>query len=272
VISERRVQTPAGGTRVLEVQGSDPERPVLLFHGNPSNANDWKPFLERLDGHRRALAPDLLGWGESDRPQSFHWTMDALAGWVGDLIDALGVERYDLVVHDWGSIALAASARRPQAVGRVAVMNAVPLVPEYRWHWVARLWRRRGVGEALNATTSKFGTRQLLRQAVMNPSARSELADLIHEHFDGGTKRAILELYRDADPERFAPIARSLERLTGPALVVWGDADPYLGAEFADRMAAALGGETHVEHVDGAGHWPWLDRPAVVGTVCDFLQ
>jgi pimeloyl-ACP methyl ester carboxylesterase len=124
----------------------------------------------------------------------------------------------------------------------------------------------------LNATMSRPGTQQLLRQTVMTDAARAELAKLIHAHLDGGTKRAILELYRDADPEKFAPMAERLERLTGPALVVWGDADPYLPAKFADRIAAALGGEARVDHVAGAGHWPWLDRPEVVGTVCEFLE
>jgi pimeloyl-ACP methyl ester carboxylesterase len=271
MIAERRVETPAGGTRVLEVDGPRPEQPVLLFHGNPSNADDWVPFLERLEGRRRALAPDLLSWGKSDRPPSFHATMEALTDWIGDLIDALGIERFDLVVHDWGAIALPAAARRPQAVDRVVILNSVPLTPDYRWHWIARLWRRRGVGELLNATTSKFGTRQLLRQAVMNPGARAELADIIHKHYDHGTRRAVLDLYRSADPEKFAPIAQSFGNLTGPGLVVWGDADPYIGAQFADRMADALGGEVRVEHLSDAGHWPWLDRPGVVDTVCDFL-
>jgi len=272
MIAERRAETSAGETRVLEVDGARPDHPVLFFHGNPSNAGDWVPFLERLEGRRRALAPDLLGWGESDRPPAFKATMDGLAGWIGSLIDELGVERFDLVVHDWGGIALATAAQRPAAVGRIVAMNPVPLSPDYRWHWIARLWRRRGVGEILNATTSKFGTRQLLRQAVMNPAARGQLADLIHAHYDRGTKRSVLELYRDADPEKFAPIAASLANLKCPALIVWGDADPYIGSEFAERLAAALGGETTVEHVPGAGHWPWLDRPEVVGTVCDFLE
>jgi pimeloyl-ACP methyl ester carboxylesterase len=272
VIGERRVEVPGGDTRVLEVDGARADHPVLLFHGNPGNAGDWIPFLERLEGSRRAIAPDLLGWGKSARPRSFHWTMDALAGWIGELIDALGVERFDLVVHDWGSIALATATERPQAVDRIVDINTVPLMPDYRWHWVARLWRLRGVGELLNATTSRFGTRQLLRQAVTNAAARGELAEDIHAHLDAGTKRAILELYRDADPEKFAPIAARLARLTGPALVVWGDADPYLPAEFADRLAAALGGQTRVEHVAGAGHWPWLDRPEIIDTVVEFLQ
>ena len=270
-INERRVEVPGGGTRILEVDGPRPEHPVLLFHGNPSNAGDWTPFLERLAGRRHAIAPDLLGWGKAERPVSFRWTMEGLAGWVGDLIDALGAARFDLVVHDWGSVAVIAAEDRPAAVGRLAWINTVPLMPDYRWHWIAQLWRRRGVGEALNATTSRFGTRQLLRQATTRPEVRAELADRIHQHFDAGTKRAILELYRDADPEKFTEIERNLARLTGPALIVWGDADPYIGARFADRIAAALGGPARVEHVPDAGHWPWLDRPEIVGTVCDFL-
>jgi pimeloyl-ACP methyl ester carboxylesterase len=279
VIAERRVEilgSGAGGgpstfTRILEVDGPRPDHPVLCFHGNPSPADDWIPFLERLEGRRHVIAPDLLGWGESDRPRSFHWTMDALAAWIGDLIDTLGLRRFDLAMHDWGSVALLAAVRRPEAVERVVIMNTVPMTPDYEWHWIARLWRRRGVGELLNATNSRFGTRQLLRQAVTNKSARAGLAAQIHEHFDRGTKRAVLELYRDADPEKFAPIRESLRNLTGPALVVWGDADPYLGPQFADAIAGALGGEATVEHVAGAGHWPWLDRPEVIEIVCDFL-
>jgi pimeloyl-ACP methyl ester carboxylesterase len=272
MIGERRIEVPGGDTRVLEVDGPQPDRPVLLFHGNPSNAQDWRPFLERLEGRRRAIAPDLLGWGESERPQSFHWTMDGLAAWIGDLIDALGVTSFDLVAHDWGSVALITATQRPDAVGRIVEINTVPLLPDYRWHWIARLWRRRGVGELLNATMSRFGTLQLLRQATTTKAVRPELVDRIHQHLDGGTKRAILELYRDADPEKFVPIAAKLKELTGPALVVWGDADPYIGSEFADRIAAALGGEARVEHVQNAGHWPWLDRPEVIETVCEFLE
>jgi pimeloyl-ACP methyl ester carboxylesterase len=271
VIEERRVLVPGGATRTLEVDGARPEQPVLLIHGNPSNAEDWIPFLERLEGRRHAIAPDLLGWGKSERPTSFRFTMDALAGWIGDLIDALGIARFDLVVHDWGSVALLTAVDRPRAVERIVVIDAVPLMPEYRWHWIARLWRRRGVGELLNATMSRFGTRQLLRQATTRKQVRPELADTIHDHLDRGTKRAILELYRDADPEKFAPVEKALGSLTGSALVVWGDEDPYIGGEFADRIAGALGGEARVEHVAGAGHWPWLDRPEVVDTIVDFL-
>jgi pimeloyl-ACP methyl ester carboxylesterase len=271
VIAERRIDVPGGATRVLEVPGDRPEHPVLLFHGNPTNADDWRPFLQRLEGRRHAIAPDLLGWGKSDRRADFPGTMEAMAGWIGAAIDALGVAQFDLVVHDWGGIALVTASRRPSAASRVVVMNSVPLMPDYRWHWIARLWRRRGVGELLNATTSKLGTRQLLRPALVNKEAIPALADLIHEHFDRGSRRAVLKLYRDADPEKFAPLAAGLKSLTGPSLVVWGDADPFIQSRFAESLSAAFGGEGRVEHLPDAGHWPWLDRPDVVDTVCDFL-
>jgi pimeloyl-ACP methyl ester carboxylesterase len=272
VIAERRIEVPGGATRYLEVEGPRPEQPVLFFHGNPSNAEDWTRFLERLEGRRRAIAPDLLGWGKAERPAGFRWTMENLAGWIGDLIDALGLEAFDLVVHDWGTIALLEATRRPEAVRRLVILNCVPFSPDYRWHWIARLWRRRGVGELLNATTSRFGTRQLLRQATTRRSSIPELTERIHEYFDRGTKRAVLELYRDADPEKFGPIGRDLAKLECPALIVWGDADPYIGPRYADVYADALGGQATVVHIPDAGHWVWIDRPDVVETVAEFLE
>ena len=53
--------------------------------------------------------------------------------------------------------------------------------------------------------------------------------------------------------------------------MVWGDRDPYIPPSFADQYAEALGGPAEVLHLDDAGHWPWLDRPDLVGTIAGFL-
>ena len=53
--------------------------------------------------------------------------------------------------------------------------------------------------------------------------------------------------------------------------MVWGEEDRYLPAVFAERTAEALGGEARVERFEGAGHWPWLERPEVVDTVAEFV-
>jgi pimeloyl-ACP methyl ester carboxylesterase len=95
----------------------------------------------------------------------------------------------------------------------------------------------------------------------------AEHADQILRHFDHGTQRAILKLYRSAD-ENIA----ALDAVTGPALVLWGERDPYLGPEWAGRIATALGGETTVRTVAEAGHWPWLDRAEILQMVQDHLN
>jgi pimeloyl-ACP methyl ester carboxylesterase len=271
VPAEREASVGGIRTRYWEAGGERPGHPVVFVHGNPTSADDWLPFLERLEGRRRCLAPDLVGWGKSER-RSGCCTMDRLAWFVERFLDELAPERFDIVVHDWGAIALAPASRRPERVGRMAILNAVPLSSAYRWHWVARMWRRRGVGELVLATMTRFGTAQLLRQATTTTRARLEAADAIHRYLDRGTKRAILELYRDADPERVEVYGRELHRLTGPALVVWGDADPYIGPDWADNYAERLGGEARVEHLPDAGHWPWQDRPDAIDLVTDFLS
>jgi pimeloyl-ACP methyl ester carboxylesterase len=271
VIEERRIEAGGIETRCLEVEGPRPDHPVLFFHGNPSSADDWRPFLERLEGRRRCLAPDLVGWGLSERPPDFRYSMDSLAWFVERLFMALGLERFDLVMHDWGSIALVAASRWPESVGRMVILNTVPLDAGFRWHWVGRLWRRRRVGELLTATTTRWSTRLLLRQATPRRGGLPELADQIVERMDSGTKRAILELYRDADPHRLGAAGDELFRLTAPALVLWGDDDPYIDRRFAEAFAELLPGATEVEHFAGAGHWPWLDRPEVIDRAAEFL-
>jgi pimeloyl-ACP methyl ester carboxylesterase len=78
---------------------------------------------------------------------------------------------------------------------------------------------------------------------------------------------AILRLYRSAPEDVLADAGRELGLIKAPALVVWGDEDPYLPSHFADDYAAVLGGPAEVEHVAGAGHWPWFEKPAVVERV-----
>jgi pimeloyl-ACP methyl ester carboxylesterase len=167
-----------------------------------------------------------------------------------------------LVVHDWGAVGLVWAQRNPGRVERLVITNAVPLLPGYRWHRVARAWRTRAIGEMLMGATTRFA----LRRAMPPP-----LADTIWPYFDQGTQRAILRLYRTSPEERLQQAGEDLRKITAPTLVLWGDRDPYIPARFADAYAAALGGETQVEHLTDAGHWSWFDRPDIVDRLATFV-
>lgn len=258
------------GVRVFYRRVAGEGTPVVYCHGNPTHGGDWLPFLKRGGA---AIAIDLPGWGRSDRPDParFDYSMYGLAAFLERCLDELGVTRRKLVLHDWGGLALIGAQRRPDLVERLVVINAVPLLPGYRWHWIAQLWRRRPLGELLNATTTRSALALLLRQARGDRSPMpAELVDLIWEFWDPGTRAALLALYRHADPDRLAQAGQDLARIEAPALVLWGDRDPYLPLRFARAYADALPGG-RLEVVSGAGHWPWIDEPAVVDRVLDFL-
>ena len=237
---------------------SAPGANVLYVHGVPTNSRLWEPFLEQTGG----IAVDLPGFGGSTKRGDFDFTIDGYGRWLDKFADLVGLGPFRLCVQDWGGLALAWAARRPQSVERLVVMDAVPLLPGYRWHRVARAWRTPLIGEMTMGLTTKWGLKR---------SVPPSLVDVIWDAWDQGTQRAILHLYRASDPEVLAGAGLDLGQLKAPALILWGDLDPYLPPHFAEAYAEALGGEAEVVHVPQAGHWPWLDEPSVVGQVAAFL-
>ncbi len=244
--------------------------PTVYCHGNPTHGEDWLPFLERGGP---AIALDMPGWGRSDRPDPacFDYSMYGLSAFLGRCLERLGVTRHKLVVHDWGALALIGAQRSPDLVEKLVVIDAVPLLPGYRWHWVAQIWRRRGLGELANATTTRRSMALTMRQATGDRRPMPpRVVDMIWSHWNRGTQAAFLAIYRHADPDRLAMAGRDLSRIACPALVIWGDRDAYLPTRFADAYAERLP-VAEREIVPRAGHWPWIDDARVVGTVLDFL-
>ena len=268
-IEERFIEVDGIRTFLRERPGAG--IPAVFLHGNPTNSADWLPFLEAVEGP--GLAPDLPCFGSSERPPGdrFDATMGSYGRFCGELLDQLAPGDFDLVVHDWGAVGLLAAQERAERLRRLVVINSVPLRAGYRWHWIARLWRRRGIGEAFNRISSRAGTERILRLA--RPGRRPfppEFVDMVWDNFDAGTGRAVLALYRSADPAVLEAAGEHLDRLRGPALVLWGSEDPYLGAEEGRQYERRLVDSTLIP-VPRAGHWPWIDRPEVVTVVRDFL-
>jgi pimeloyl-ACP methyl ester carboxylesterase len=241
-------------------------RPVYL-HGVPSNSDEWRPFLERTGG----IAPDLPGFGRSGKPGSLRYTMAEYDRFIERFLEFVGAQSVSLVMHDWGAVGLVFAQRRPELIERLVLINTVTFLPGYRWHRTARMWRTPLLGELSMGITDRRLLRFASRESNATPGPMpDEWIDSVLAHYDQGTQRAILRLYRSSPESALEAAGANLDRLEMPALVVWGLKDPYLPARFGRAYADALPSAQLVELPD-AGHWAWLDRPDAIDTVVSFL-
>jgi pimeloyl-ACP methyl ester carboxylesterase len=252
------------------VPGEGP--PAVFVHGVPVHSEDWMPFLERMSGP--AIAFDLPGFGRSERPSpaEFDYSMYGLAGFVKRFLQRMAVEDYSLVVHDWGGLALITAQEEPTRIRRLVAINCVALLPGYRWHRTARIWRTRGLGELSNRLWNRRLLDYALRESRGDWSRHAPaFVDMIWDHLDQGTFDAILRLYRSAPPERLEAAGMHLAEIDAPALVVWALRDRYLPARFGRAYADRLPNAELLE-LPQAGHWAWIDAPEVVERVVGFLE
>jgi pimeloyl-ACP methyl ester carboxylesterase len=245
---------------------SDP--PPLYLHGVPTSSEDWIGFLERTGG----LAPDLIGFGRSGKGGHLDYSPHGMTDFVERFLDRSAVERVKLVGHGWGAaVGLLLAARRPDRVERIVLIDAVPLLDGFRWPRAVRLLRRPVIGElAMGSIPRSLLERHLRRGAVRREAWSEARISSIWEHFDQGTQRALLRLHRASDENRLAELGADLPSLQMPALVVWGERDPWFAPELADAYRERLP-HAAVRRIPDAGHWPWLDRPEVIELVADFL-
>jgi pimeloyl-ACP methyl ester carboxylesterase len=242
---------------------------AVYLHDALTSSDDWTAFLERTGG----VAPDLIGFGRSGKGGHLEYAPEALAAFVERLLAELEIGRVKLIGHGWGgAVALILARHDPSRVERLVLIDAVPLLEGFEWRGPARLWRRPLVGELVMGSTSRRQVARYLRKGAVKPSAWSESRlRSVWEQFDQGTQRALLRLHRAADEPRLAELGSELGSLEAPALVIWGERDPWLAPEFADAYGAALR-HAVVERVPDAGHWPWLDQPDVINRVAEFLS
>jgi haloalkane dehalogenase len=239
-----------------------PERPsadpVLLVHGFPQSSYMWRHLLPAIaDAGRRAIAPDLIGYGDSppDRPASWEHHVEALERFR----TGVGLERLVLVNHDWGAlISIRWALDHSVPLSGLVVSNS-GFFPDGEWHGMAKAMRAEGQGEALMDSVSRDGLAAMLGQMG---SGFDDAA--VDEYWKGFSteegRRGMLELYRSGDFEKLRPYQGRLAALGIPTLLLWGEDDDYAPVAGAYRFDKEIP-EADLAIVEGAGHFVWEDDP-----------
>jgi pimeloyl-ACP methyl ester carboxylesterase len=245
---------------------------IVFLHGNPGSSGDWLDLLEPAGALGRAIAVDMPGFGQADKPADFDYTVAGYADHLGRLLAQEGIERVHFVLHDFGGPwGLEWASRHPERVASITLVN-IGINPRFRWHYMAKIWRTPVLGELFMATTTRFGLKLALKHG--NPRGLPEAAfNQMYANFDAATKRAILKLYRNT-PDLGAMAQKWADILTPrqiPARVIWGAADPYVPVKMAERQRQYFAVD-EVIRLEDSGHWPMLDNPpATRNAILPFL-
>jgi pimeloyl-ACP methyl ester carboxylesterase len=244
---------------------------VVFVHGNPGTGRDWEDLLRRVGPVARAIAPDMPGYGDADKPRDFDYTVTGYGQHLAGILDQLGVRRAHLVLHDFGGLwGLAWGLAHPDSFASVILINTGALIG-YRWHRYARIWRTPVVGELFMLMSNRRALRAILKRENPRLSSR-HLDQLYQQSRHPATKRAVLKLYRATPADGFQALYPTLRELDRPALVIWGSRDPYLPVEQAELQRRSFP-TALVEVIEGAGHWVFWEEPTrVASLMLPFIQ
>jgi haloalkane dehalogenase len=288
--SPRYVELPDGLRMHYVDEGPHEAEAVLLLHGQPTWSYLYRTVIDRLVAHGlRAVAPDLVGFGRSDKPaaRTAHSVRGHVA-WMTQFAHALGLRSVTLVVQDWGGpIGLGVLAERPGVVGRVVAANTALHTAEDTLG--GRLaWPVHASSDATVTVSQALLDYQRLTQELMpfRPSLfvqGATISDLDEDVLDGydapfpdesfcaGPRQLPLLMGLTPSSECARVNRRTLEalaRFDGPFATAFSDRDPGTGgwAEVLQERVPGAHGRAH-ETIAGAGHFLQEDRGAELAEV-----
>jgi pimeloyl-ACP methyl ester carboxylesterase len=220
-----------------------------------------------------AVAPDLRGYGESDKPTGVEaYSVSRIVEDVAAIVSGFGREKAMVAGHDLGGgVAWATAMMRPDVVSRLATLNSVhPVGIERqlrRWSQLKKSWymfffQLPWVPEWLLSREDFRFVRNSLAADGLSPAVIDDLLEGIRPP---GALRAAINWYRaafrDGVKKRLAP-----SKVDIPTLVVWGDRESHLDAELCDPPAGWVA-DARVAHIPEGSHWVHHDAPGKVAAL-----
>lgn len=258
--------TPHGRLHYID-EGPRDSRPIVFVHGTPTWSFEWRHLVSACSATHRCIALDHLGFGHSDRPRDFPYTPEAHAQNFRAFVDGIGLDRFTLVVHDFGGpIALPVALDQPERIERLVLINT--------WAWSFEddremASRARLAGGALGRFLYRYANASL---RLIMPSAygdRRKLTPAIHKEYldrfpDRWSRGAVLWPLAHSllgSSAFFRSLAERLPRLAGvPTLIIWGLRDSAFRPAQLERWKRELP-HAEVVTIPDAGHWPHEEAP-----------
>ncbi|MFS8038960.1 alpha/beta fold hydrolase [Xanthobacter sp. AM11] len=261
------VRTGAFDTNVHD-RGSG--APVLLIHGSGPGVSawaNWRGVIPALSERFRVIAPDMVGFGFSDRPSGISWTRETWVRQALALMDALRLERVDIVGNSFGgAIGLALAVAHPERVRRLVLMGSVGLSFPIS-EGLERVWGYEPSLAAMRALLDVFAfDRGLVTDELAELRFRASIRPGFQESFS-----AMFPAPRQPHLDALASAEAEIRALPHEVLIVHGREDRVIPLDVSLRLAKLI--DRAQLHVFGrCGHWTQIEQAARFNRlVSDFL-
>jgi pimeloyl-ACP methyl ester carboxylesterase len=256
----KRTLALSDGVELAYLEMGDPRgRAVVLIHGYTDNARDWVPLIPYLSGKERLIVVDIRGHGRSSKPDCCYARVD-FAYDIKLLLDALKVDRADVVGHSLGSVIAQTFAEYwPEHTRKVVLISSTggpkPFIPP---DYVSEI---RKLKEPIDPDSP------FMIAWWSSPTRVSE--EFIRRQRQDSARIPLKVWLAVLDQSLYTTdLQATLPRLKAPCLLIWGQADPLVGEDMRSTLREALP-DARVKIFDRLGHNPFWENPRGVASVID---
>lgn len=266
----RQISVSIGaGNLDVRVDGPEDGPPIILLHGFPQTSLSWAAVAPPLvaAGHR-VIAPDQRGYSPGARPVGVeHYGADLLADDVTELADALGIDSFHLVGHDWGAcVAWVLATRQPDRL-RTLTAVSVPHLTAF-----GRALQGSEDQRAMSRYMQLFRAADEKAEDVILADGARRLADFYDGQVSGDALAAYLDVFGDRPTltaalswyRAMAPWLNELPAVTVPTTYVWSSGDKALGREGAEMCGDFVDADYRFVQLQDVTHWIPDEAPAAL--------
>ena len=261
---------------------------LLLLHGFPDFWYVWRFQIPALARHFRVVAPDLRGYGETDKPDGIEkYRLNFLTSDVAGLVEALGENKALVVGHDWGgAIAWSLAAFNPKMVEKLVVLNAPhpnaytnrikDMLRQLQKSWYVFFFQTANIPELVLSRNNYAFLRNMLLNSLIKKDVMTD--EDIEAYIDAWSKpgalTAAINYYRaNMNPALlFSEKAVAFPKVRSPTMVIWGEQDVALSKDLIVGTDEFVDAAYHVKYFPQCGHWVQLEEPQLVNRhLIEFL-